>query len=137
MPDGTQQQVFIGHTPDGTQYILADLDGDGMYEDIFDINGNYVTEVPGVSESDLAEAIDDSGGYIGGMDEAWEHESETMVSEELTESEEVNEEELDEDLLAQLIDDETEDETSRVIEVDNPEEEESDEEENADEVEDE
>jgi len=137
LPDGTQQQVFIGHTPDGTQYILADLDGDGMYGDIFDINGNYVTEVPGVSESDLAEAIDDSGGYIGGMDEAWEHESETMVSEELTESEEVNEEELDEDLLAQLIDDETEDETSRVIEVDNPEEEESDEEENADEVEDE
>lgn len=133
LPDGTQQQVYVGHTPDGTQYIVADLDGDGMYGDVFDINGNYVIEVPGVSESDLAEALDDTGGYIEEIAEAWEHESETMVGEELTESEEVNEEELDEDLLTQLIDDETEDETSRVIDVDNPE----DEEENANEVEDE
>ena len=106
LPDGTQQQVFIGHTPDGTQYIMADLDGDGMYGDIFDANGNYVTEVSGVSESDLAEAIDETGGYIDGMLEAWETGGTSSEMEELAETETVSEEEM----LAQLGEGESEDE---------------------------
>ena len=121
LPDGTQQQVFIGHTPDGTQYILADLDGDGMYGDIFDGDGNYVAEVSGISVSDIAEMIDDTGGYIEGVLEAWEttgSEGETSPeNEELTASEEVEESELDEELLAQLTEDEIEDESSRLIDL--------------------
>lgn len=119
LPDGTQQQVFIGQTPDGTQYILADLDGDGMYGDIFDINGNYVTEVSGVSESDLAEAIDETGGYIDEMLEAWENGDNSSEIEELAETETVSEEEM----LAQLGEGENEEE--RVVKVEEGSEEET------------
>lgn len=118
LPDGTQQQVFVGHTPDGTQYILADLDGDGMYGDVFDIEGNYVADTNGVSLSDLAEMIDDTGGYMPGIEEAWENIGESLgPDEEITETETVSEEDLDEDLLAQLTENETDDETSRLVEL--------------------
>ena len=136
LPDGTQQQVFIGHTPDGTQYILADLDGDGMYGDIFDGDGNYVAEVSGFSISDIAEMVDDTGGYIEGVMEAWESTSSeggtSPENEELTASEEVDESELDEELLAQLTEDEKEDESSRLIDLE--EEDSSDESENEEEI---
>ncbi len=140
LPDGTQQQVFVGHTPDGTQYILADLDGDGMYGDIFDSEGNYVAEANGISISDIAEAIDDTGGYIEGVLEAWEStgegETTSPEDEELTASEEVDESELDEELLAQLTEDETEDESSRLIDLEEEESaDESENEENVDEEE--
>lgn len=119
MPDGTQQLIAIGHTPDGIQYALVDLDGDGMYGDVFDLEGNYVAEVPGLSISDLADMVDDTGGYLAGVPEPWGDESATEIDGKdnlYAEAEEVDEDDLDEELLAQLIDEV--DEKERLIDDD-------------------
>lgn len=100
LPDGTQQPVIIGHTSDGVQYVLADLDGDGMYGDIFDMNGNYVAEANGLSVSDIVDMVDDSGGFLAATNE----------------TEEIDNAELDEALLAQLTSGPEEDKEERVIE---------------------
>ncbi len=64
-PDGTEVPVAMVRTPDGGQYMLADIDGDGVFSDIFDMEGNYVGEVEGnLTASDLQEAIDPNGGYM-------------------------------------------------------------------------
>lgn len=109
MPDGTRQLVIIGHTPDGEQFVLADPDGDGIYNGIFDINGNFVAEIDGFSSSDLLDMIDTTGGYIASIDEPWGDDPtdpETIITseEEIAEVEEVDEEEL----LAQLTEEEVE-----------------------------
>lgn len=100
LPDGTQQTVIIGHTPDGVQYVLADLDGDGMYSDIFDLDGNLVAEASGLSVSDIVEMVDDSGGFLASINE----------------TEEIDEGELDENILAQLTNEPNESEGERIIE---------------------
>lgn len=103
LPDGTRQMVIIGHTPDGTQFLLADVDGDGVYGDVFDLDGEFVAEVDGLSLSDLMEMIDDTGGYLAGMAEPWNDDpTEPLYGSEddgdLADIEEVDED----DLLAQL-----------------------------------
>lgn len=115
LPDGTRQMVIIGHTPDGTQFLLADVDGDGVYGDVFDLNGEFVAEVDGMSLSDLMEMIDDTGGYLAGMDEPWSDDpTEPLYSSEddgdLADIEEVDED----DLLAQLTEEVDEEENSDV-----------------------
>lgn len=64
-PDGSEVPVAVVRTPDGGQYMLADIDGDGVFSDVFDMDGNYVGEVEGnLTASDLQEAIDPNGGYM-------------------------------------------------------------------------
>ena len=64
-PDGSEFTVAMVHTPDGGQFMLADVDGDGIYSDVFDLNGNYVGAAEGnLTASDLQEAADPTGGYM-------------------------------------------------------------------------
>jgi len=110
LPDGTRQIVIVGHTPDGEQFVLADVNGDGIYNDIFDAAGNYVAEIDGLSVSDIMDMIDNTGGYIASIEEPWGSDPtdpETIITgeEEIAEVEEVDEEEL----LAQLTEEEGED----------------------------
>ncbi|MBQ0024015.1 MAG: hypothetical protein KBT29_12355 [Prevotellaceae bacterium] len=64
-PDGSEYTVAMFHTPDGGQFMLADTDGDGVYSDVFDLNGNYVGSAEGnLTASDLQEAADPTGGYM-------------------------------------------------------------------------
>lgn len=97
LPDGTQQAVIIGHTPDGVQYVLADLDGDGMYGDIFDMNGNLVAEASGLSISDIVEMVDDSGGFLAANNETEEVDDEAMLAQLTSEPSESNEERVIDD----------------------------------------
>lgn len=111
LPDGTQQMVLIGHTPEGEEYILADLDGNGYYGDIFDAEGNYVASTEGLSVSDVIEMVDDSGEFLQAIAEPWEDDpSEDIVN---VQSEEVDEEEL----LAQLTEEIDEDEEDEDIQI--------------------
>ena len=109
MPDGTQQMVFVGHDADGNQYAILDVDGDGLYGDIFDMDGNFLAEVPGVSMSDIIEMVDDSGDYIAAITEPWEIEDEPVPLAGDDGNEEVDEDELEDDILAQLEDEEEDD----------------------------
>lgn len=64
-PDGNEMNVAIVHTPDGSRYQLADIDGDGVFSDVFDMAGNFVGEADGnLTVSDLYEMADNTGGYL-------------------------------------------------------------------------
>lgn len=68
-PDGSEMMVAVVHTPDGSQFLLADTDGDGIYSDVFDTEGNYVGNAEGnLTASDLVENYDTTGGYIAMRD---------------------------------------------------------------------
>ena len=63
--DGSQRVVAQFHTPDGDKYMLADLDGDGVFSDVLDLDGNLVaTAEGGATLADLVEMSDDSAGYL-------------------------------------------------------------------------
>ncbi len=63
--DGSQRVVAQFHTPDGDKYMLADLDGDGVFSDVLDVDGNLVaTAEGGATLADLVEMSDDSAGYL-------------------------------------------------------------------------
>ena len=63
--DGSEIAIATVHASDGTQFLLADRDGDGVYSDVFDLSGNYVGEAEGnLTASDLADMFDDTGGYL-------------------------------------------------------------------------
>ena len=65
LSDGQEIIVAEIHTLDGEQYQLADIDGDGFYTDIFDMNGNYVGEAEGnLCYSDLEIMVEESNGYL-------------------------------------------------------------------------
>lgn len=100
LPDGTRQAVLIGHTSDGEQYVIADLDGDGLYGDIFDINGYLVAQVDGLSVSDILDMVDDSGGFLAIITEPWEDDS--IIPEQEPQMDE-DDEEIDDDLEAELL----------------------------------
>jgi hypothetical protein len=62
---GYEVAAAVIHTPDGTQYLLADSDGDGVFEGVYDSTGNFVTLAEGnLSQSDLETMIDQTGGYL-------------------------------------------------------------------------
>lgn len=68
--DGTEMLVAAVHTPDGTQYLLADIDGDGYFTDVFDMSGNFVGKAEGnLMASDLEIMVNPNGGYIAQNDE--------------------------------------------------------------------
>lgn len=120
-PDGTEVPVAVVRTSDGGQFILADVDGDGVFTDVFDMDGNYVGEVEGnLTASDLQEAADPTGGYMAYRedDPIGEDPSQDMIATNTSHSEQSNTEnqiaqnqpvEDDapdaEDLLAQLMSD--------------------------------
>lgn len=63
--NGYEVQAAVVHTPDGTQYILADSDGDGVFEGVYDMSGNYVTNAEAqITQSDLETMIDQTGGFL-------------------------------------------------------------------------
>lgn len=64
-PDGNEMAVAVVHAPDGTQFFLTDLDGDGIFSEVYDLAGNYIGEAEGnITISDLEEMIDTTGGYM-------------------------------------------------------------------------
>lgn len=67
--DGSEMLVAVVHTPDGAQYLLADVDGDGYFTDVFDMAGNYVGEAEGnLMASDLEIMVYPNGGYVAHND---------------------------------------------------------------------
>lgn len=119
LPDGTQQLVIVGHTPDGTEFILADIDGDGIYGDIFDTSGEMVAQIDGLYMSDILEMVDDTGGFLEAMYEPWEVDPAIVYEgEDLAETEEIDESELEEDILAQLTEDVEDGSESRDVVID-------------------
>ncbi len=61
--DGSEIPVALVTTPDGGQFLLADVDGDHVYDGVFDMNGNPVSAVPaGINTNDAELALTD--GYI-------------------------------------------------------------------------
>ncbi|MDE5783950.1 MAG: hypothetical protein K2H97_06505 [Prevotella sp.] len=103
--DGSEMLVAAVHTPDGAQYLLADIDGDGYFTDVFDMAGNYVGEVEGnLMASDLEIMVDESGEYIAQKVE--EPQGEVPTTEIIDTPEDIlpgDEEISDEELLAQLL----------------------------------
>lgn len=135
-PDGSEMLVAVVHTPDGGQYILADTDGDGIFSDVYDMEGNYVAEAEGnLTASDLEEMADDTGGYLAMTDgEPIGDDPTNDIIDTLNgdpndsvdiASNDSDEEISDEDLLAQLLDDDDEDLLSERL-VDDDDEDESD-----------
>ncbi len=117
-PDGQEYVVAIVHTPDGGEYMLADTDGDGVFSDVFDMEGNYVGLAEGdLTASDLEEMADPSGGYLAMADDEPMGDDPTEdivnttgeVSEEHdladNEGSDGDDEMTDDELLAQLLDD--------------------------------
>ena len=127
LEDGRQVFCVIANDPEGNQYALTDIDGDGMFGDIYDMSGNLVAQIDeGLSVSDLLDMMDDSGDYLAAIVEPWETNPETISEvEELAETEEVDDSELEDDLLAQLTE-ETEDEGEDDLAVIDDEEDEED-----------
>ena len=75
MPDGTRQFAVFGHLPDGSQVALLDIDGDGIFGDFFDAEGNLIGQIDeGLSVSDILDMADETGGYLAGLNEPWEDE---------------------------------------------------------------
>ena len=110
LEDGRQVFCVIANDPEGNQYVLTDIDGDGMFGDIFDMSGNLVAQIDeGLSVSDLLDMMDDSGEYLAAIVEPWEDNPQTTYEEEVVEAEEIDDSELEDDILAQLTE-ETEEE---------------------------
>ena len=71
---GNEVAAAMIHTPDGTQYLLADSDGDGVFEGVYDAGGNFVTLAESnITQSDLVTMLDQTGGYLAltGIDRPW------------------------------------------------------------------
>lgn len=69
-PFGEDIVVVQIRTEDGTDYLLADIDGDGVFNNVFDMDGNLVGEAEGnLTAGDLAIMADDSGNYIAAVED--------------------------------------------------------------------
>ena len=137
-PDGSEVIVAIIHSPDGTEFLLADMDGDGLFSEIFTTDGEFVgsTETT-ITAGDLVEMADPSGGYLA-MEENLEGADPTVDivnidGSEVDENEnsmaqtETDDEVSAEELLAQITDSETDDEeTGTLIDAEEDEEDDSD-----------
>lgn len=126
-PDGNDIMAVVGHLPDGTQLLLTDIDGDGIFSDVFDMAGNYAGTMDGnLTAGDLIEMYDTTGGHldvtenIAGDDPTNAitntepaHEENSMAQHE----EAAEDSPTDEELLAQLTDEIGDDESllDRVI----------------------
>lgn len=113
-PDGNEIMAVVGHLPDGTQLLLTDIDGDGIFTDVFDMAGNYAGILEGnLTAGDLIEMYDDTGNYLAMTEETVgddpvngitntepAHEENGLAQQEQATSEQPS----DEELLAQLTD---------------------------------
>ena len=65
MENGNEIPVAAVSTPDGGQYLLADVNGDKIYDVVYDTNGEIVTAVQsGLNTNDAQLALDEDGGYL-------------------------------------------------------------------------
>ena len=65
MENGNEVPVAAVTTPDGGQYLLADVNGDRIYDVVYDTEGNLVAGVQaGLNTNDAQLAMDENGGYI-------------------------------------------------------------------------
>lgn len=63
--NGNEVSAALVHTPDGVQFVLADADGDGVYEGIYGMDGSFVTYAEAsLTHSDLETMIDQTGGFL-------------------------------------------------------------------------
>lgn len=63
--NGNEMAAVMTHTPDGTPFLLVDVDGDGTFEGVFDTNGNFVAQAEAnLTHSDLEAMMDQSGGFL-------------------------------------------------------------------------
>lgn len=63
--NGNELAAANVRTPDGTQYVLADLDDDGIYEGILNTDGYLVAHAEAnLTHSDLEAMINSDGGYL-------------------------------------------------------------------------
>lgn len=113
-PNGNEIMAVVGHLPDGTQLLLTDIDGDGIFSDVFDMAGNYAGTLEGnLTAGDLIEMYDDTGNYLAMREETAgddpvngitntesAHEENSLAQWEQTAEEQPS----DEELLAQLTD---------------------------------
>lgn len=113
-PDGNEIMAVVGHLPDGTQLLLTDIDGDGIFSDVFDMAGNYAGMLEGnLTAGDLIEMYDDTGNYLAMTEETAgddpvngitntepAHEENSLAQQEQATGEQPS----DEELLAQLTD---------------------------------
>ncbi len=130
--DGSEMLVAAVHTPDGSQFLLADVDGDGYFTDVFDIAGNYVGEAEGnLMASDLEAMVDSTGGYLAHTSEEPQGDDPTdditntpnptsstdedIAENSITVPASADDEVNDEELLAQLLDDEGDDNDDEIL----------------------
>lgn len=65
MENGTEIPVAAVTTPDGGQYLLADVNGDRIYDVVYDTEGNLMAGVQaGLNTNDAQLATDEEGGYL-------------------------------------------------------------------------
>lgn len=63
--NGNELQAALVSTPDGTEYILADLDGDGIFEGVLNTDGYLVAQAEAnLTYSDLEAMLQSDGGYL-------------------------------------------------------------------------
>ena len=63
--DGNEISAALAHAGDGTLCFLADTDGDGIYEGVYDFAGNFIAQAEAnLTHSDLELMIDASGDYL-------------------------------------------------------------------------
>lgn len=62
---GNEMQAVMAHTPDGVPLMLVDVDGDGVFEGVFDTNGNFVAQADAnLTHSDMEAMMDQTGGFL-------------------------------------------------------------------------
>lgn len=63
--NGNEIAAVEVHSQDGTPFLLADMDNDGVYESMFDTDGNFVTHTEAnLTHSDLEAMMDQTGGFL-------------------------------------------------------------------------
>ena len=63
--NGNELAAAMVRTPDGTSYVLADLDGDGIYEGVLNTDGYLVAQAEAnLTHSDLEAMMNGDGGYL-------------------------------------------------------------------------
>lgn len=63
--DGQEMNIAVTSTPDGGEYLLADTDGDGIYESLLDTDGNFLASIgANITHSDLEVSMQNGGGYL-------------------------------------------------------------------------
>lgn len=62
---GNEMEAVMAHTPDGVPLMLVDVDGDGVFEGVFDTNGNFVAHADAnLTHSDMEAMMDQTGGFL-------------------------------------------------------------------------